>query len=218
MIADNPPKRFPRWRRWWRYFDKTEDMLGSLPMVIVTPVMAAAVAAAWTASLPTREVVRRGAVVAQSSFWHGLFVAVLGVGVGAGIAVLAAAVWCIVSYNLRGDPAWKVRWEITEQRVNGAVMRRGGVALVCESDPPVDVVSLGYVDAVLRPPGGEHRWMPQHGMGNGESGWWFHAANPSGPIPLGTYEVRWYGTTRRHRRFEIARSKNTVREGPDGIH
>lgn len=192
--------------------------MGSLPMVIFTPVISAAVGAAWAASLPIREVVRRGRIVTEASFWHLLAFAVLGVLLGLAVVTVGVALWGVVSYRLRGDRAWEVRWGLSDTITPAGIrMRRNGVQLVGVANPPVAVAALGYVDAVVRLPSGEYRLMPQHGMGplggmrSTDSGWWFPpAGSVHEPIAPGEYEVRWYGTTARRRRFEIARSKHTV--------
>lgn len=209
---------FPRWRLCWRHIARTEAELGSLPMVIVTPVVGATVGAAWAASLPIREIVRRGVVVAQASFWHVLLFVILGVLLGIVLVTAGVVLVSIASYRLRGDPAWKVHWDLSDNTTpQGVVTKRNGVQLVCVSNPPVDVTTLGYVDAVVRLPSGEFRLMPQHGMGplrktrNTANGLWFPPVGlMHGPIPGGKYAVRWYGTTTRRKRFEVAPGEHTV--------
>jgi hypothetical protein len=215
-------KRFPRWRLFQRHLTGTEATLGSLPMVILTPIIAAVIAAAWAASAPTREVVRRGVVVGQASFFDVLLSAAFGALLGIALVVVGVALKSVVSYHLRGDPSWEVRWDIGKETPSPAVTTtRNDVRLVCVTDPPIDVTTLGYVDAVVRLPTGEWRRMPQNGLGpiyvtpgpnSPTNGWYFQpVGSPSGPFPPGGYEVRWYGTTARGWRFEIARSRHTVR-------
>ena len=149
----------------------------------------------------------------RDAFWHLLLVGVLGtlgaiIGV-AGIVVLVA----IAVYRIRGDRTWSVKWALSmKTSEEGGTLRQDSVQLVCSGHPPVDVASLGYVDAVVRLPTGEWRQMTQDGMSQGKSALSFSVLGQvHGPIPSGKYEVRWYGTNTRVRRFEIARSKFTVR-------
>ena len=138
-------------------------------MIIATPVVGAVVGVALAIAQPTREVVQKGAVVVHASFWHLLLVSVLGalgaiIGV-AGIVVLVA----IAVYRIRGDRTWSVKWALSmKTSEEGGTLRQDSVQLVCSGHPPVDVASLGYVDAVVRLPTGEWRQIPQYGMNQGK--------------------------------------------------
>jgi hypothetical protein len=70
---------------------------------------------------------------------------------------------------------------------------------------------LGHVEVVVKGPHDAIRQMPRHGMGASPTPLWF--APETGVTPgVGTYEARWYGTTPRRKRYEIARSRFTARE------
>jgi hypothetical protein len=136
-------------------------------------------------------------------------------GVGALMAVvLLIFIWLLAWYRLRGDRAWKVVWSFkASERLPGVHTRIDGLNLICDVAPPISVSALGDVEAVLRSPRGEYRRMPHRGM-SGDS----HVLgfSPGGLIGWehGVYEVRWYGTTTRRRRYEIARSTYML-EPPD---
>jgi hypothetical protein len=189
---------------------ETESALASLPVVILAPVVGAAVGAAWAASLPIREVVRNGIVVAQASFWHILGYAILGVLIGTALVICVTALGVAALYSRRGDPTWGVEWHLADTVLpGGGVQKTRTVALVCKGSPPVSVATLGNVEAVVRrPPAGDYYWMPNHGLGDGGTNLWIHPTGTlHGDLPRGKWEIRWYGTTPRRRRFEIARSK-----------
>jgi hypothetical protein len=192
-------ERFPRWRVWNRVLaHATEDMatLGGAVLVAVAFALVGAFA-----------------VFPRGANWFARFSAGLGV---AAMALVAA--WGLVlgyrtlRYRRRGDPVWEIAWSLRETQQSGGVsVRVNGVSLICRGRPPVSVSTLGHVEAVVRPPNGRIRQMPQEGMG-GDAGTtlWFAPALEAGPFTPGPYEVRWYGTTARRRRYEIARSKFMV--------
>jgi hypothetical protein len=136
-------------------------------------------------------------------------------GVGTLIAVvLLIFFWLFAWYRLQGDRVWKVAWGFKASEDHpGFHSRVDGLSLRCNSAPPINVSVLGDVEAVLRSPRDEYRRMPHHGM-RGDSH--ILGFSPGSLIgwERGTYEVRWYGTTGRRTRYEIARSKYTL-EPPD---
>jgi hypothetical protein len=206
MAKDGQPTRFPRFRVWWRIYNATENVLASLPVVLLLPTLAALVGAAYAASHPSSP---RG-----TSFSSALVGALVS-GAGTLIAVaLLIFFWLLAWYRLRGDRVWKVAWSFkANERFPGVHSRVDGLNLICDMAPPSSVATLGDVEAVLRSPRGEYRRMPNRGMGGGSHVLGF---SPGGLIGWegGVYEVRWYGTTSRRRRYEIARSKYML-EPPD---
>lgn len=206
MAENQLPTRFPRFRVWWRVYNATENVLASLPVVLLLPTLAALVGAAYAASHPSSP---RG-----TSFGSALAGALIS---GAGtliVVVLLIFLWLLAWYCLRGDRVWKVAWgfKASEDRP-GVHSRVDGLHLICDTAPAIDVSALGDVEAVLRSPRGGYRRMPHRGMGGDSHILGF---SPGGLIgwERGVYEVRWYGTTTRRRRYEIARSKYML-EPPD---
>ncbi|MGZ6569337.1 MAG: hypothetical protein ACXVHB_34115 [Solirubrobacteraceae bacterium] len=133
---------------------KTEAALGSLPMVVLTPVVGAIVGTAWATAQPTREVVRHGVVGADGSFLHALLFAAAGAALGIALMTTAASLWLAAAYWVRGDPAWEASLEFVDKTKNGIHTRGSSAILRTVSNPPVDVATLGDVEAVLRQPGG----------------------------------------------------------------
>jgi hypothetical protein len=152
-------------------------------------------------------------VLPKDANWRARFEA--GVGAAAialGVIWGAVLAFQAVRYRLRSDPVWSVAWHLSSREdASGIRTSTNGVSLICEGHPPVDVATLGHVEAVARLPNGEFRRMPQHGMGGSPTTLWFAPDGGTGPPTAGAYEVRWYGTTARRKQFEIARSKSTVR-------
>jgi hypothetical protein len=136
-------------------------------------------------------------------------------GAGTLIAVvLLIFFWLLAWYRLRGDRVWKVGWSFkASEPFPRAHSRVDGLNLICDTVPPISVSALGDVEAILRSPRREYRKMPHRGMGGDSHVLGF---SPGGLIgwERGVYEVRWYGTTSRRRRYEIARSKHML-EPPD---
>lgn len=202
-----PLTRFPRWRVWWRTYYATEATLGSLPVVVLIPTLAALVGAAWAASHPS-EVVRNGLVVHEASFGDALATALVGGLVS--LVALVALVFAghLVWYRLIGDRAWRVAWVLRDRQQGSIRTTASGVSLRSSGAPPVNVSTLGHVEAVVRPPGSRFVAMPQHGMGGDPNGLGFSPTGGGAP-ERGEYEVRWYGTRQSRRLQEVARSKTT---------
>jgi hypothetical protein len=210
---NTPPKRFPRWRVWWRVLDATEATLGSVPVAITVPALSALVGTAWAVSHPA-QVIRNGLVVHQASFGASLASAVVG-GALTLVAILAVMfVGHLARYRLRGDPAWKVGWSLRrETSPPGITTTVKGAHLLCRAQPPVRVSALGHVQAIMREPDARYSHRGQPGMGGGDFGLAFILDD----IQTGVYEVRWYGTTARRRQYEIARSREIVVATEHGI-
>jgi hypothetical protein len=211
--------RFPRWRVWWRIYSATETTLGSLPVALLIPLVAALIGTAYAASHPS-ELIRRGLVVHQASFGRtlvtGLFGGVVGLLALVGLVFMATLTW----YRLRGDPTWDVRWRLGSEAVGDwARVTRSTVGLFCTGKPPVDVSLLGHVEAIVKLPSGNYYTMAQDGMGPTGDGLWFWVPAPNGlggPPAPGNYEVRWYGTTPKRKQYEITRSRFAVPALPEG--
>lgn len=213
----SPPTGFPKWCVWWRTLDTTETTLGSVPVVLAVPTLSALVGTAWAVSHPA-DVIHHGLVVHQASFGAALASAVIGGALTLVAIVAAIFTWHLARYGLRGDPVWAVGWALRrdESRRPGIVSDSSNVQLLCVGQPRVKVSALGDLAAVVRLPSGRHCGMPSHGLGGDDYWRWFDL--PLGAeLPPGTYEARWYGTTGRRRRYEIARDRHTLVETARGV-
>ena len=206
MAGNGLPTRFPRFRVWWRIYNATENVLASLPVVLLLPTLAALVGAAYAASHPSSP--------HGTSFGSALVGALIS-GAGTLIAVvLLIFFWLLAWYRLRGDRVWKVAWGFkASEHPPGIHSRVDGLSLICDTAPPINVSALGDVEAVLRSPRGEYRKIPHHGMRGDSNSLGFSPGSLIG-WERGVYEVRWYGTTGRRRRYELARAKYML-EPPD---
>jgi hypothetical protein len=153
-------------------------------------------------------------VLPKDADWGARFIAAVGVAALAtggawGLLLAFHTLW----YRCRSgrDPAWSVGWSLySKESKSGMRTTAKSISLLGNADPPVNVSSLGHVEAVVRLPSGVFQRMAQHGMGAGPHTLTFQVAANSMAPPPGTYEVRWYGTTARRKRYEIARSRYTV--------
>lgn len=191
-------KDFPSccvWRRvrWW-----TENRLGSVPMVLVIPLAASVFATVLAVSQPS-EAVRHGRVVSPS-FFTSLALALAG-GVGVVAAVVAFSIiydWFRYRISRYRDPKFE-----SERTVDptGQV----SIKLKSKNDSSLRVSPL---EAFVRKPSGT---VQPH-----KNVVWPDSAVASNGICLdkpttvaGEYEVRWYGRTNNHGRYEITRHKLT---------
>ena len=85
-------------------YQDSETKLGALPLLLLTPILAAALAAFLATSQPP-EVVRKGVVIGPSSFTNLVLAAVGGVG-GVVVAAVGTFVLLLARYLLRGDSSW----------------------------------------------------------------------------------------------------------------
>lgn len=202
------PKNFPRRRLRWRLVRATEARLGSLPMVLVTPTVAAVAGTAYAFSHPSL-VIRKGLVVGEQHFWHTLWT-----GVAGGLVGLAAVIGCVFMgvwfwYRvLGGDRAWEAGYCGRDAKVMFFELR-------CKEDvAPADPLHLGAVECWVKTPSGtvvRNRNRAQL-LGEPPGLMAFISAEPE----LGPYEVRWYAAREGERWREVARKRLRVRAGePD---
>jgi hypothetical protein len=199
-----------------RYAFKTEQVISSLPMAIVTPVFGAVAAAAVAAKAPTLEVVRNGVVVDQSSYLHVFGAAALGALAGIMLAILLAFAWNVWIYRRRTDSSWATKWDLSVSRLRDlteSAWRKKQthdmptVLLISADIPPLaPATALGPVRGIAQLPDGSLFPMAPNGMGIDGTGVWFHPIRRTGDqASPGRYEVRWYGRWHQHD-YEIARS------------
>jgi hypothetical protein len=209
MLPQVPPGKFPRAPLWWRYLYKTEQLLGSLPMVIVTPVVGAIVAAAVAARAPDHEVVSGGEVIDRSSYLHVFAVAAGGALAGVGAVLVLAFLWNVWTYRRRTDPSFATHWglnpkplrnlsESPQRKRQTHVMPT--VFLDATDVPPLDpATTLGPVKAITQLPDRSLMEMLPPGVAVDSKGIWFHPIRQGIAVaPEGRYEIRWYGRWRNH--------------------
>lgn len=216
MLPAVPPGKFPRAPLWWRYLYKTEQLLGSLPMVIVTPVVGAIVAAAVAARAPSHEVVRGGEVIDRSSYLHVFAVAAGGAIAGVLIVIVLACLWNVWSYRHGTDPSFATKWGLTPKPLRdlteSAQRKRQThlmptVFLDATDMPPLDpATTLGPVKGIAHLPDRSLTEMLLPGVAVDSKGLWFHPIRQGIAVaPEGRYAIRWYGRWRNHD-YEIGRS------------
>ena len=216
MLPELPPGDFPRAPLWWRYAGKTEQSLGSLPLVIVTPILGAVVAAAVAARAPDRQVLSDGAVIDRSSYLHVFWVAAAGAFAGVMVAILLAFLWNVWSYRNRTDSSFRTKWDLSPSPLRDLTESESRkrqthsmptILLIAVDVPPLDPgTTLGPVSATAQLPDRSLYPMPPNGMGIDKTGVWFHPIRLTGHAAApGRYEVRWYGRWRNHD-YEIGRS------------
>ena len=200
----------------YRYLFKTEQLLGSLPMVIVTPVVGAIGAAAVAARAPDHEVVRGGDVIDRSSYLHVFGVAAIGALAGVVLVLVLAFLWNVWTYRSRTDRSFATQWSLTpkpltdltespQRRRQTHVMPT--VFLNATDVPPLDpATTLGPIKGIAQLPDRSLMAMPPYGLATDTKGVWFHPIRQTAAIASeGRYEVRWYGRWR-NLDYEIGRS------------
>lgn len=193
---------FTRWLLWALLKQDTETAMGSLPLLILTPVLAATFAAFLATSQPP-ERVRHGLVIGPST-WSNLILAVVG---GVGGVVLAAvltyiALWGV--YLRRGDSSWRVQGWFGRPAGTTEPDSFGSVTLQCSS-PGIGAMDLGDYECWIEAPSGQV-WELLDGSytGGGSmiSAMFEHLVD-------GKHHVRWYATKRRGKHVELARGRST---------
>jgi hypothetical protein len=216
MVPVTPLGKFKRRPLLYRYLYKTELLLGSLPMVIVTPVVGAIVAAAVAARAPDHEVVRHGEIIDRSSYLHVFGVAAAGALAGVGVVLVLAFLWNVWAYRSRTDPSFATKWGLNPKPLrdlNESPKRRRQTHLMptvfldATDIPPLDpATTLGPVTGIALLPDRSLMEMLPPGVAVDSRGLWFHPIRQGVAVaPEGRYEIRWYGRWRNHD-YEIGRS------------
>jgi hypothetical protein len=100
---------FPRGRVRARVIADTEKELGSLPMVLITPVVAAVVGSVVAFVYAPAERVHDGLVEAPS-LWASLGLAVIGAALGVAVVLLLLGLWFWLSYLAAPEREWSLGW------------------------------------------------------------------------------------------------------------
>lgn len=207
-----PLKNFPKWRRFWRCVYAAEAAQGRLPMMLWGPTIGA-VGGALVALDLHPEVIRHGLVVSVPSSGEVVAGAGIGAALGVAAAFLFAFLWAGGRYFMRGDDTWEPICDPAPESASVVFELR------CRVSPPQHVETLGHKEAAVKRPDGTIQLIPtisimQREVCVGDEQNMVPATyfrfNPWGVT--GEYEVRWYGTNRKH--YEIARKKFWI-EAPE---
>jgi len=182
-------------------YQDTESKLGSLPLLLLTPIFAAALAAFLATSQPP-EVVRNSVVIGPSSFTNLLLAVVGGVG-GVFLAAVGALVVLLARYLGWGDSSWSAQnWGSRPEGASGPESF-GTVTLSCEVKPRLSTMDLGDYECWIRTPD-RQVWeildgSYTHGGRAGVSAMFAHLVD-------GRHHVRWYTTRGRVKHVELVRA------------
>lgn len=185
-------RQFPRFAVFWRTWIMTGRVLGSLPMVIVTPTLAALVATVLAAATPPTTTIQRHAVLIPPSLGDSVASAVVGAAVG--ILAVVAIVWCGVWlwYRITGaDREWEAVYAATdgdgEMQFELRSKGRGSVL------PFAPITRLGHdPECWIRTPSGKtKRFSTRAGMNVLIPNGGLYVRLHEEPAP-GVYEFRWY--------------------------
>ena len=207
---------FPRWRLWRRLLYSVEHTLGSLPVVVVAPVVAALLGTAWAVSHPSLSI-RHGIVVGQATFSEALLSALIGgvIGLLALISLLWIGAWTWYLL-LGGDRVWEAiydEWRLDEGLIWRLRCRNGAV--------PANSALLGAVELWVRTPSGitfrssrTDTWSYEDNRryketGKSETGLAARVALEK-PLVAGKYQARWYVAKEGQKYRELARTHTVI--------
>jgi hypothetical protein len=204
VSAEQRP-HFPRWRLWRRTYQHTETRLGSLPLLLLTPIFAATLAAFLATSQPP-EIVRNGVVIGPSSSTN--LVLAVGGGLG-GVALAAVGTFLVLLalYLWLGDGSWSAHnWGSRPEGASGPESF-GTLTLACKVTPRLSPTDLGDYECWIRTPSREV-WEILDGSytsggRGGISAMFAHLVD-------GEHHVRWYATRGRTKHVELARATIVV--------
>jgi hypothetical protein len=220
-VAASAIERFPGGRVFWAVWVSTEEAMGRLPMVLLTPVVAALAGTALAVSQPSSSVVHssQGLIVAAPSFWNVLWLALAG-SAGGVIVVGGLLFWGMWLYIRAWLPLWD-RFRGWEPRLEPFPDQEAArLLLLCRMTPPVQISTLGHMECAVKRPDGSIDLIPDLSivpsevpLGDNEAETVPGAMALLGRATPGPYEVRWYGTNRK--RYEIARKKFLIPAVPE---
>jgi hypothetical protein len=153
--------RFPRGRVRARVIADTEKELGSLPMVLITPVVAAVAGAVVAFVYTPAERIHDGPVETPS-LWTSLGLAAVGAAIGIVLVLAVLALWFWLSYLARPERSWRLRW--TDGPDGHAFV------LASRANPPARPIDLANLEIVIKRSdggfelvGGESKLFPGRG-------------------------------------------------------
>lgn len=187
--------RFPHGRVRARVIARTEQELGALPMVVVTPVVAAVVGAAVAFRYTPAQHVHHG-VVAAPSLWLSLFLAAAGAAVGIFLVLVVLVLSFWLGYLARPERIWSLAY--TDDPDGRAF------TLVSKTTPPAKPIDLADLEIwIERSPGdvevvgGETKLFPGSG-----SAWVFN----HGEIAYAPRKARVYSLQPGKHPYEVLRT------------
>ncbi len=196
--------RFPRGRLRARVIANTEKELGSLPMVLITPVVAAVAGAVVVFVYTPAEHVNDG-LVETPSLWASLGLAAVGAAIGIVLVLTMLGLWFWLSYLASPERSWRLGWtDGTDGRA---------FALLSDTNPParpIDVANLQIwikrSDGDFEVVGGESKLLP----GGGPA--WVFGHGEISPEPR---TARVYSLQPGKRPYELLRTTIRAASAPD---
>jgi hypothetical protein len=177
-----------------------ERLFGEVVIAVLGAFLAAWYQATHQAQTPTH-------LLLAASFPDLVIAALLG---GLGAVLLVRGVFWLVAcavYPLRRwkDGEWEARLTVPNKNIEIML-----VELASTRDPPLDPeTTLGHVECLVTDPAGQERMAQFLRASDGVI-----SAPHETHMVRGTYEVRWYGTNKQHKQYEITRRRFAV--GTDG--
>jgi hypothetical protein len=183
----------------------TEKELGSLPMVLLTPVIAAVFATVIAVSEPAAHVVQD--TVEAPGLAEALLYAAEGAAGGIILVILLVSLYEFVRYWFRGDSVWRASAEMNSPPPNMFF------ELVIRGPHPSSPATLGALECLVETPGGACYSSARHGQ-------LLDRMNPSGKIwqlsatpEAGRFQARWYAVPDGKTLIEIARCTLDLLDG-----
>ena len=202
-MAD-PLDQFPRGRVRARVIAEVERELGSLPMVLITPVVAAVAGAVAAFVYTPAERVHDG-LVETPSLWASLGLAAVGAAIGIALVLTLLWLWFWLSYIAAPERSWSLGWT---DGPNGRAFE-----LLSKSDPPARPIDLANLEIQIKRSdggfevvGGESKLFP----GGGPA--WVFDRGEIAPEPLA---ARVYSLQPGKRPYEVLRA--TIRAADPAV-
>jgi hypothetical protein len=200
------PQRLRKWRVGARVVADTERELGSLPMVLLTPVIAAVFATVVAVHEPSTHV--HDGVVVGPSLLEALRYAVEGALGSILFVVVLVALLMWLPYRIAGDPVWKAVGPRGSEQGPPELwyfkLRRGG-------PHPADPGVLGALEFAVRMPSGSVRCAAQNRIVRVADDEEVIARSYLAGEP-GDYHFRWYAVPDGKTMIEVGRGAFTFRE------
>lgn len=195
---------FPRGRVRARVIANIEEEVGSLPMVLITPIVAAVAGAVVTFVYTPAERVHNG-LVETPSLWTSLGLAAVGAAIGIVLVITLLGLWFWLSYLVSPERSWGLGW------TDGPDGR--AFELFSKANPPVRAIDLAKLEIRIKRldgscdvVGGETKLFPGAGPA-----WVFE----HGEISTEPRRARVYSLQPGKRPYEVLRT--TIRAADPGV-
>lgn len=152
-MLSNPDDDFPPWNLFWRTWFETERVLSTLPMLTVTPTIAALFATVWAVSTPATMTLHGAVVLVPPSLGDSVLTAVIGGATGIVVVICAVFVFVWLRYLLRGDRVWDAG-HVEAIAAGGSPVPLLSFELRCLAAVPRMPETLGVLGCTVRTPSG----------------------------------------------------------------